>query len=180
MDDDLTDEERSDQVRNVLFKALGVLVVIGVLIFLGTTIMVHALGLNDDSSADRSVPAGPARQAVALDRAAGPGSDEPSDEPSASDSASPNDGKRGDIELSISPIMAKPMERVNLTGTYKGADNLQLEVQRFDERQVEQLRRAGQRERGHLRDLRHDRPHRREPVPRLRPADARRAATSSW
>ncbi len=51
MDDDLSDEERSDQVRNVLFKALGVLVVIGVLIFLGTTIMVHALGLNDDSSA---------------------------------------------------------------------------------------------------------------------------------
>jgi hypothetical protein len=134
MDDDLTDEERSDQVRSVLFKALGVLVVIGVLIFLGTTIMVHALGLNDDSSSG-PVGGGQAEPPKALPSSALPvpeKSDEPSAEPSASDSASPRSGKRGDIELSISPIMAKPMERVNLTGTYKGADNLQLEVQRFE------------------------------------------------
>ena len=132
MDDDLSDEERSAQVRSVLFKALGVLVVIGVLIFLGTTIMVHALGLNDDSSAG-PVGGQPAEPPKALPSTALPvpeKSDEPSDEPSAS--ASPDAGKRGDIELSISPIMAKPMERVNLTGTYKGADNVQLEVQRFE------------------------------------------------
>jgi hypothetical protein len=134
MDDDLSDEERSDPVRNVLFKALAVLVVIGVLIFIGTTIMVHALGLNDDSSAG-PVGGQPAEPPKALPSTALPvpeKSDEPSDEPSASDSASPNPGKRGDLELSISPIMAKPMDRVNLTGTYKGADNVQLEVQRFE------------------------------------------------
>ena len=34
MNDDLSDDERSAQVRSVLVKALGVLVVIGVLIFL--------------------------------------------------------------------------------------------------------------------------------------------------
>ena len=74
MDDDLSDEERSAQVRSVLFKALGVLVAIGALIFIGTTIMVHALGLNDDSTAGpRQRPAGPATQGVALDGAAGPG-----------------------------------------------------------------------------------------------------------
>ena len=132
MDDDLSDEERSAQVRSVLFKALGVLVAIGALIFIGTTIMVHALGLNDDSTAG-PVSGQPAQPPKALPSTALPvpeKSDEPSDEPSAS--ASPNAGKRGDIELSISPIMAKPMDRVNLTGTYKGADNVQLEVQRFE------------------------------------------------
>ena len=70
----------------MLFKALGVLVVIGVLIFLGTTIMVHALGLNDDSTAGPvgGQPAA-AAQGAAHDGAAGPGeADEPSDEPSAS------------------------------------------------------------------------------------------------
>jgi len=134
MDDDLTDEERSDQVRSVLFKALGVLVVIGLLIFLGTTIMVHALGLNDDSSAG-PVGGGQAQPPKALPSTALPvpgKSDEPCDEPSTSDSPPPKAGKWGDIELSISPITAQPMERVNLTGTYKGADNVQLEVQRFE------------------------------------------------
>jgi hypothetical protein len=132
MDDDLTDEERSAQVRGVLVKALAVLVVIGVLIFLGTTIMVKALGLNDASS---SGPVGADKPTAPLPSTAlpvpgGGKSEEPSESPS--ESGAPKPGKHGDIELSISPIMAKPMERVNLTGTYKGADNLQLEVQRFD------------------------------------------------
>jgi hypothetical protein len=131
MDDDLTDEERSAQVRGVLVKALVVLVVIGVLIYLGTTIMVKALGLNDASSPG---PVGADKPTAPLPSSALPvPGGEKSDEPSASpsESASPDAGKRGSIELAISPIMAKPMERVNFTGSYKGADNLQLEVQRF-------------------------------------------------
>ena len=130
-DDDLTDEERSEQVRGVLVKALGVLVVIGVLIFLGTTIMVHALNLNSGSSAG-PVGATP-EQAKPLPTTALPVPGEknsPSDTPSSN--PSPNGGKKGQLELAISPVMARPMERVNLTGTYKGADNVQLEVQRFD------------------------------------------------
>jgi hypothetical protein len=133
MKDDLTDEERSAQVRNVFLKALGVLVVIGVLIYLGTTVMVRALNLNEDSSSPVGGSNGPpkALPSTALP-VPGQKTDEPSDDASPSASASPNAGKKGDIELSISPVMASPMERVNLTGTYKGADNLQLEVQRFD------------------------------------------------
>lgn len=135
MDDDLTDEERSAQVRSALFKALAVLAVIGVLIFLGTTIMVRALDLNQSSSPG-PVGSGSDGPAKALPTTALPVPDEksgqPSDAPSASESATPDVGKRGDLELSISPIRARPMERINLTGTYKGADNLQLEVQRFD------------------------------------------------
>ncbi len=133
MNEDLTDEERSAQVRNALLKALGIVVVIGVLIAIGTTIMVHALGLNegDDTGPVGSAPDRPT-QPLPTTALPVPGeqADEPSDEPS--ESASPDKGKRGQIELSISPVMARPMERVNLTGSYKGADNLQLEVQRFD------------------------------------------------
>jgi hypothetical protein len=138
MNDDLSDEERSAQVRNVLFKALAVVVVIGVLIALGTTIMVHALGLNDSGDTG-PVGAAPDKPTHPLPSTALPvpggksddSGDGASDEPSASDSASPDEGT-GTIELSISPIQAKPMERVNFTGSYQGADNLSLEVQRFD------------------------------------------------
>ncbi len=133
MNDDLSDEERSAQVRSALFKALGVLVVIGVLIFLGTTIMVRALGLNDDSGTGPSAPSPTRRPARSPPRRCpSPGTRaSPSDEPSESES--PDAGPPGRIELAISPVLARPMERVNFTGTYKGADALQLEVQRFED-----------------------------------------------
>ncbi|MET0837721.1 MAG: hypothetical protein ABWY19_02995 [Marmoricola sp.] len=136
MNDDLSDEERNAQVRGVLVKALGVLVVIGVLIFLGTTIMVRALGLDEGSSpgpvgAQADEPTNPL-PTTALP-VPGQDEDEPSDEPT--DEESPDAGKKGQIELAISPVLARPMERVNFTGTYKGADNLQLEVQRFEDGQ---------------------------------------------
>jgi len=135
MDDDLTDEERSAQVRSALFKALAVLAVIGALIFLGTTIMVHALGLNEGPTPG-PVGSGSDGPTKALPSTALPVPDEkteePRDEPSESPSASPAKGKLGDIELNISPVRASPGERINFTGTYKGADNLQLEIQRFD------------------------------------------------
>jgi hypothetical protein len=133
MKEDLTDEERSAQVRSVLVKALGVLVVIGVLIFLGTTIMVRALDLDEGSSSgpvgsQADEPTNPL-PTTALPV---PGQeDEPTDEPTEEDS--PDTGRKGEIELAISPVIARPMERVNLTGTYKGADNQQLEVQRFED-----------------------------------------------
>jgi hypothetical protein len=134
-DDELTDEERSAQVRSALLKALAVVAVIGVLIAIGTTIMVHALGLNDSGDTG-PVGASPQPPSKPLPTTAlpvpGQKSATPSDEPSESPSGSPAPGAKGDIELSISPINAKPMERVNLTGSYKGADNVQLEVQRFD------------------------------------------------
>jgi hypothetical protein len=137
MNDDLTDEERSAQVRNALLKALGVVVIIGVLIAIGTTVMVRALGLNEGGDTG---PVGAAAdqptQPLPTTALPVPGekAEEPSDEPSESESASPG-GKHKTIELSISPIRARPMERVNFTGSYKGADNLQLEVQRFEDGQ---------------------------------------------
>jgi hypothetical protein len=132
-----SEEERSEQVRNALLKALAVVVVIGVVIALGTTIVVRALGLdeNDSSGPVGSQPDVPTK-ALPTTALPDPGEDgdqaEPSEEPSASPSASPNKGT-GDIQLDISPIKAGPGDRVNLTGTYQGADNLSLEVQRFED-----------------------------------------------
>jgi hypothetical protein len=133
MDDDQSDEERAAQVRNALLKALGVVAVIAVLIFIGSTIMVRALGLNESDTGP--VGAAPQKPTKPLPTTALPNpkdkTEEPSDEPSESES--PDEGKTGRIELSISPVIARPMERVNLTGSYQGADNVQLEVQRFED-----------------------------------------------
>ncbi len=41
----MDDDERSEQVRGALLKVLGVIVVIAIVIFLGTTFLVKALGL---------------------------------------------------------------------------------------------------------------------------------------
>jgi hypothetical protein len=137
-DDDLSDDEQTTQVGGVLVKALGVLVVIGVLIFVGTTIMVRALDLDEDTGTG---PVGSQAEPNApLPTTALPDpddeSEDPSEEPSESPSASPSDGPKGRIELAVSPVIAR-----------------------------------GDRPGRHLRDLHHDRPHGREPVPRLRPRD---------
>jgi hypothetical protein len=134
-DEDLTDEERAEQVRGVLFKALAVLAVIGVLIFIGTTIMVRALGLNETDTGP--VGAAPEQPTKPLPTTAlpSPKKTEKAEKPTEGPSEPAKPGKQGRIELAISPVLARPMERVNLTGTYKGMDNLQLEVQRFEDGQ---------------------------------------------
>lgn len=128
------DEDRSAQVRGALLKALAVVVVIGVVIALGTTVMVRALGLNENESPG-PVGAAPSTRSEPLPTTAlpVPGDEEPSQEPSQSPSASPSPPEgSGDIELGASPVRASPMQRINLTGNYKGADNLSLEVQRLE------------------------------------------------
>ena len=129
-DDEQSEDDRSAQVRGALLKAFAVVVVIGVVIALGTTIVVRALGLNEGDSpgpvgAASSVPDKP------LPTKAIP---QPGDEKTAeADPApSPKSGKPGKIQLAISPVLARPMERVNLTGIYKGADNVGLQVTRFE------------------------------------------------
>jgi hypothetical protein len=94
---------------------------------------VRALGLNEGSDAG-PVGGGSSGPPKALPSSALPNPDKSAQTPtpSPSESSSPKAGKLGDIELNISPVQASPMERINFTGTYKGADNLQLEIQRFE------------------------------------------------
>jgi len=129
MNDDFDDEQdRSAQVLGALGKAVAVVVVIGVVIALGTTIVVRALGLNEGDSpgpvgSASSVPEEP------LPTKAIPQPGEKTAEPEPEPTPEATTGK---IQLAISPVLARPMERVNLTGTYKGADNVGLQVQRFE------------------------------------------------
>jgi hypothetical protein len=129
-DDEQSDEDRSAQVRGALLKAFAVVVVIGVFIALGTTIVVRALGLNESNSPG---PVGAAQTAPEkpLPTTAIPQPGEKTAKPDKEQA--PKGGKTGRIQLAISPVLARPMERVNLTGTYKGADNVGLQVQRFED-----------------------------------------------
>ncbi len=127
------DDERSEQVRSALLKAFGVFVAIAVVIALGTIFMVHALGLNE-GDADGSLGAASTTSPSPLPTKALPvpsDSASPTDQPSGA--ATPAEGASGDIQLEVSPVIASPMERINLTGTYKGADNQLLQIQRFDD-----------------------------------------------
>lgn len=129
-DDEPSEEERSAQVRKALIAGLAAVVVIGVLIAVGTTLMVRVLGLNEGDSTD---PAGASTsqpdQPLPTKALPVPGeSQSPSDLVTPSDS--PTDDAAGPIQLSVSPVMARPMERVNLTGSYPGHDNVGLQVQR--------------------------------------------------
>ena len=136
MDDD---DDRSDQVRSALVKGIAVLAAILVAIAVGTTLMVKALDLESDDSG----PVGSSAESVspsALPESAlpEPGEDDTaSSEPSGlvSPSGSGTEGVQagdGEIELSISPVNPRPGERINLTGSYGGADNVVLQVQRFE------------------------------------------------
>ena len=137
MDDD--ERERSAQVRSALLKALGASVVIGVVIALGTTMLVRALGLDERTASGSGDPVG-------SDAATSPSA-------LPTTALAPAGGRRGEPDrgaerdrpptsravvaatssLDVSPVIARPMERINLTGTYKGADAVQLQVQRFDD-----------------------------------------------
>jgi hypothetical protein len=126
----MDDDERSEQVRGALLKVLGLVVVIAIVIFLGTTFLVKALGL-DSGSSDAPVGSATTTPSPLPSSALPQPGDSQSPTPSTTQSDVPDDGNGG-IDLEVSPVIASPMERVNLTGTYKGADDVQLQVQRFD------------------------------------------------
>ncbi len=125
-DDEPSEEERSTQVRNALLTGLAAVVVIGLLIAMGTTLMVRALGL-DEGESGAAVGASPASPDRPLPTKALP---VPGASQSPQDLITPSGAPTGPIQLSISPVLARPMERVNLTGAYPGHDNVGLQVQR--------------------------------------------------
>ncbi len=133
MDDD-NDEDRSDQVRNALLKALAVVVGIGVVIALGTIVVVRALGLDEEGSSG-PVGAEPSQPRKPLPSTAlpVPGEKSAEAEPTDDPTEEAKKKKKRPLQLQASPLSVRPNERVNLTGTYRGADNVGLQVQRFED-----------------------------------------------
>ncbi len=103
-------------------------------IALGTTIVVRALGLNEGASSSGPVGSDSRDdQAVADLRAAGARRGRGVGRRARRATSRQAAGKKGRIQLDVSPVMARANERVNLTGTYSKADNVGLQVQRFED-----------------------------------------------
>ena len=112
----------------MVFKILGVAVAIGLVIGLGAWVLVKAIGLDTSSSNDTT--SGNVQPLNPLPTTALP---VPSDSasPSGLPTSTPTAVSTG-LYLTASPLMVKPMERINLTGQWPGQDNESLVVQRFE------------------------------------------------
>lgn len=127
------DQDRRQQLTTVVLKLLGVAVSVGLIIGIGAWLLVKALGLE---SGDVSSTTGPnaVEKITPLPTTALP-------VPTASNLPTPdNTGlvttpaspTNGDLYLSASPVIVRPMERINLTGQWPGHDNESVMVQRFE------------------------------------------------
>lgn len=123
---------RDDQRRELtaaLLKVAGVAVGIGLVLAIGAFVMVRALGFSDNTPAAHSTSS-PEAPLSALPTTALTTSSSPSPSASAEPSPSKSPTKRPGIMLAASPIQVAPGQRINLTGSYPGADNVSLQVQR--------------------------------------------------
>jgi hypothetical protein len=127
--DDEYDDDEPRPLGAVLAKVGAVVVGIGVLVAIGTIVMVKALGLNTTSSGGpaTSDPVAPVSPLPSSALPVPGSSDSSSSQPSSL--PSPKASKK--LQLNVTPVFARPMERVNLTGSYPGHDAVSLQVQRF-------------------------------------------------
>lgn len=134
MDDE---HDTRQQAMSALGKVLLVALGIGVIAALGALVLVKFAGLDESSDAGPSASAPEAQPPSSLPTVA---LDVPTTSPTLTDSptgdASDEPEKKKsskDLYLSASPVFVKPMERINLTGTYNSADAVTLQVQRRED-----------------------------------------------
>lgn len=126
------DPERKQELTDVALKVAGVVLGIGIIVGIGSWAMVNALGL--DAGSGSSQGAQQVEPVAPLPTTALPVPSEsvpadPNKQPSFTPSSSaPSTG----IQLNASPAQVSPMERINLTGTWAGKDNVSLAVQRLE------------------------------------------------
>ncbi len=127
-------EERQREIRRVLLKALGIVVAIAVVIWLGSWVMIKGLGLDDIETTGPPVKLQPVTPlpttALPVPSESPDATDDPEDETTEEPTADPSPS--GDLQLSVSPVAVGPMERINLTGQWPGHDAVGLAVQRFE------------------------------------------------
>ncbi|MGZ4597222.1 MAG: hypothetical protein ACXV3V_09880 [Actinomycetes bacterium] len=120
-------DQRQKDITAVVLKFLGIAVAIGLAIGIGAWVLVKAAGL-DTSGSTGSVDTGvqpvtplPTTALPVPSSSAGTLTDLPTVTPVS-----------GDLNLTAAPVFVKPMERINLTGTWPGHDNQSLLVQRYE------------------------------------------------
>lgn len=119
------DDERAEEVKSAFVKIGVVIVALAVLVLVGAKLMVSALGLDEGSSTTggSSAPSVAGLPSTALPNP----SDSPVTDPSES---SPTAEPTGPLQLTVTPVLVRPMDRINLTGQYPGQDTVTLQVQR--------------------------------------------------
>ena len=135
MDDDSATRSARTRCATRCSRLSAVVVGIAVLIFLGTTIMVHALGLERrvDSPGPRQRLAVRPAQAAAHHGAARARREDREPGPVDEPERVPDDGATGDIELRVSPLMATPDGAGQLHRHLQGCrQRRSCEVQRFE------------------------------------------------
>ena len=120
------DENFNQAVRSGVLAVAAICLAVAI----GTFGLVKVLGL-DETTTDGKEAKAPAAPRTPLPSTALPVPGEKSDSASPDASASPSESaEAGDLQMSISPVMVRPMERINITGKYPKQDAIQLQVQR--------------------------------------------------
>ncbi len=125
------DDDGSSNVAGTALKVAGIALVLGLVIGIGTLLLVRSLGLSSPrqpgTAAGKSTPTSPSQPlpstALPTPQTSAPGT-------GLSISPNPTQSSGSGIQLALSPALARPMQRVNLTGNYPGKDNVSLQVQR--------------------------------------------------
>jgi hypothetical protein len=134
------EDDRQRQVLSAVLKFLGIAVVFGLVIGLGTWFVVKSLDLNSNDTNSVGAP-DPETTFSALPNSALPDpetTDEPTDQPTDDLTDGPLSLPTPTTDapvLSGSPAIVAPMERINLTGQWQGQDSVSLLVQRFEDGQ---------------------------------------------
>jgi len=125
------DRDPRQEVSAVILKVLGVALAIGLVIGGGAWVLVKSLGL--DSAETSGTTLGGDDPVSPLPTTALPVPSD-SDSPSSDSTGIVTDVPTapGGLYLSASPVIVRPMERINLTGQWPGHDNEGLLVQRFE------------------------------------------------
>ena len=117
----------------MLLKLLGVALAIGLVVGGGAWVMVKALGLDSTDTSGTTLGAdGPITPLPTTALALPTPTDLPGSDNTGLVTAPPNAANTGGLYLSASPVIVRPMERINLTGQWPGHDNEGLLVQRFE------------------------------------------------
>ena len=121
------EDDQRRQLADALLKVVAIAVGVGAVIAIAVFLIVKALGLGEGPPAAHAT----AEPDTPLPTTAltSSGSPTPSEEPSATATSKPARSK-DKIRLTATPGEVGQGERINLTGTYPGADNVALEVQR--------------------------------------------------
>ncbi|MEP6814279.1 MAG: hypothetical protein ABI873_01870 [Marmoricola sp.] len=128
----MQDEQRRHLIEAVL-KVIAVAVAVGLVIALGAFVMVKSLGFSDNTPpAHSSLPNGSASPSALPTVALGSPSATETSGTAGSSTPSPTNKpkKKPAIQMSATPISVQPMERINITGTWRAHDNVALQVQR--------------------------------------------------